>query len=323
MPGILVFSEQDDLALGLLPKALELAQQLNLELGAAILGSDVGNRAAQFLTRGVNTAYAGENELLSKFDGEVYAEALFRVTEVTQPEIILCASTKRGRELASRLARRLEAGCLTNVLDVSIEDGKVVTSRYGLGGATIISECLESARKVIALLPQRYEATQAKASEGQIIKVELKLNEPKVTIVERGERQREAVNIERADVLVCIGKGLKQKEDISLIQELADAVKGEIGCTREIASNRGWLTEDRLVGMSGKRCKPKVVFSIGISGQNQYVAGITGAKVSVAVNTDDHAPILRVADYGLVADLYQVLPKLIEKLKQAKSHAET
>ncbi len=116
-------------------------------------------------------------------------------------------------------------------------------------------------------------------------------------------------------MLVCVGKGLKKEEDLAIIRDFARVVKAEIGCTREISSNRGWLTEDRLVGMSGKRCKPKVAFAIGVSGQNQFVAGIVGAKITVAVNTDANAPIFKVADYGIADDLYKVLPLLIEKLK--------
>jgi len=138
-------------------------------------------------------------------------------------------------------------------------------------------------------------------------------------MVEKTERKREAVDIENAKILVCVGKGLKKKEDLSIIQEIATLVKGEVGCTREISSTLGWLAEDRLVGMSGKRCKPTLVFSLGISGQNQYTAGILGAKVSIAVNTDPNAPIFKVTDYGIADDIYKVMPKLIEKLKQIKA----
>ena len=321
MPGILIFSEADELALALAPKGVELAQALNMELSAAILGPNGGSRATQYFSKGVARAYTGESELLTEFDARVYSQAIFQVAEVCQPEILLCVSTKRGREVAPRLAQMLDAGCLTNVLDIQVKDGQMVTSRYGLGGATVVSECLESPRKVIAVLPQSFDTAPVKATNGQVVSVELKLDKPAITVLERRVREREAVDIEKANVLICVGKGLKRKEDLALIQELAAAVKGEVGCTREISSHLGWLTEDRLVGMSGKRCKPKVVFSIGISGQNQYVAGIIGARVSVAINNDAGAPIFKASDYGIVDDLYRVLPGLIEKLRQSRSHS--
>lgn len=321
MPGILIFSEQDELALALAPKGVEIAQDLKMELSAAVLGPNGRTIATQYFTKGVARAYISENEFLAKFDAGVYSQAIFQIAEICQPEILLCVSTKRGREVAPQLARMLDAGCLTNVLDIQVKDGQLVTSRYGLGGATVVSEYLESPKKVIAVLPQRFETAPGKAIDGQCVSVELRLDRPIITIVERRERARESVDIEKSNVLICVGKGLKRKEDLELVQELAGVIKGEIGCTREISSNLGWLTEDRLVGMSGKRCKPKVVFSIGISGQNQYVAGIIGAKVSVAINSDANAPIFKAADYGIVDDLYRVLPELIEKLRQSRSHA--
>jgi electron transfer flavoprotein alpha subunit len=315
MPGVLIFSEKDELALALASKGVEVAQGLKTELSAVILGPNGRSRAAQYFSKGVAKAYISESELLTEFDAKLYSQAIFQIAEVCQPEILLCVSTKRGREVAPRLAQMLDAGCLTNVLDIQVKDGQLTTSRYGLGGATVVSECLESPKKVIAVLPQSFETAQVKAINGQVISVELKLDKPIVTVMERRKRAREAVDIEKSNVLICVGKGLKRKEDLELIQELASIIKGEVGCTREISSNLGWLTEDRLVGMSGKRCKPKVVFSIGISGQNQYVAGISGAKVSVAINNDANAPIFKASDYGLVDDLYRVLPKLIEKLR--------
>ncbi len=319
MPGVLIFAEKDELALTLVPKGVEIAKAINVESKAAILGSDSKNRANNYFAKGVSKAYLGESELLAQFDTKVFSQAIRQIAEVCQPEIILCVSTKRGREIASRLAQMLRASCLTNVLDVQVKDGKLVTSRYGLGGATVISELMDSPKKVIAILPQSFEVDSVKAVSGQVVPVELRLNKSEVTVMERRERERESVDIEKSNILVCVGKGLKRKEDLGLVQKLAGVVKGEVGCTREISSNMGWLTEDRLVGMSGKRCKPKLVFSVGISGQNQFVAGILGAKVSVAINSDPNAPIFRASDYGIVDDLYKVVPKLTEKLGQMKS----
>ncbi len=315
MPGILLFSEKDDLALNLLPRGIELAGQLGTELKATVLGTDARNRAIQYTAQGVSV-YVNDSSLLTTYDSRVYCQALYQIVSLAEAETVLLVATKRGREVTARLAQVMGAGCVTNALDVEIQDGKLVTSRYGLGGNTIIRERIEGQKKVIAVLPQTFERAQTKAGEGQIVEVELKLDRPDLVVVERKAREKASVDIEKADVLVCIGRGLKRKEDIGLIQELAGKVGGEIGCTRELASNLGWLPEDRVVGMSGKRCQPKLAFSIGISGQSQHMAGIAGARTIVAINTDRNAPVFKAADYGIVGDLYQVVPKLSERIRK-------
>ncbi|HXX59222.1 MAG TPA: electron transfer flavoprotein subunit alpha/FixB family protein [Dehalococcoidales bacterium] len=318
MGGILLYAEKDNLAFDLAPKALEMAKGLNVELSALVLGQDAQARAAKYFAYGVTKVYANNIDLSAVFDCKISADALAQAVKNIQADVVMCVASKRGRVVAAQLAQALGAACATNVLDVKIENGHPVTVRYGLGGATMIAEQMESAKKVIAVLPQRFENTAA-AAAGQVIALDIKADKSALTMVEKAERKREAVDIENAKVLVCVGKGLKKKEDLTYIQEIASLVKGEVGCTREISSTLGWLAEDRLVGMSGKRCKPTLVFSLGISGQNQYTAGILNAKVSVAVNNDPNAPIFKVSDYGIAEDMYKVMPKLIEKLKQMKA----
>lgn len=315
MPGLLVFSEKDDLAIGLLPTGAELAGKINAGMSAAVLGPDAKSRADRFIGHGLKTAYVAEHSLLAKVQAAVYARALFQIAELSGADTVLLVATKLGGEIAPRLAQMLGADCFTNILNIEIKDNKLVTSRYGLGGITIKSEYAESPRKVIAMLPQTPETTLGKSTDFKVVEVNLDLKPADVTIIETVKRERESVDIEKAETLVCIGRGLKKKEDLSLIQELAGKLKAEIGCTKELASNLGWLSEDRIVGMSGKRCKPKVAFSIGVSGQTQHVAGLVGARIIVAINNNADAPIFRASDYGIVGDLYQVVPKLIERLK--------
>ncbi|HXY75212.1 MAG TPA: electron transfer flavoprotein subunit alpha/FixB family protein [Dehalococcoidales bacterium] len=318
MGGILLFAEKDNLAFDLAPKALEIAKGTNTELSALVLGPNAQARAAKYFAFGVTKVYMNDIDINAVFDCKMSADILAQAAKTSQADVIMCSSSKRGRVVAAQLSQILGAGCATNVLDIKIVNGQPVTVRYGLGGATMITEQMESAKKVIAILPSRFENTAATVA-GQVIPIELKAEKSAIQMVEKTERKREAVDIENAKILVCVGKGLKKKEDLSIIQEIATLVKGEVGCTREISSTLGWLAEDRLVGMSGKRCKPTLVFSLGISGQNQYTAGILGAKVSIAVNTDPNAPIFKVTDYGIADDIYKVMPKLIEKLKQIKA----
>ena len=319
MQRILVFSEKDAQGLDFVNKALEISSNLSGEVSAAILGPDSRQRAENYLSRGVIRAYVSEDPALERFDSNVYTQALAQIAEQEAADLILIPSTKNGRDTASRLAQKLEAGSLANVLDIDVQDGKLVTSRYGLGGLTVVTESLEAARKVIALLLQSTQQVASTQDNSQVIEIDLSLDAPDVSVSERDQKERESVDIEKARVLVCVGMGLKSEEDLALIRDFASITNGEIGCTKELASNLGWLSEDRVVGMSGKRCKPAVCYSIGISGQSQHVAGIAGARTVIAINNDAGAPIFKVADYGIVGDLYAVLPKLIGRIQQEKN----
>ncbi len=134
-------------------------------------------------------------------------------------------------------------------------------------------------------------------------------------MVEQRKKTGESVDIESAETLVCVGKGVSNKEDLAMLNEFCTALKGELGCTRALSSDYHWISEDRMVGISGKRCKPKLHVSIGISGQIQHTVGIMSSKLIVAINKDKEAPIFKIADYGIVGDLYQVVPKLAQKIK--------
>ena len=134
-------------------------------------------------------------------------------------------------------------------------------------------------------------------------------------MVERKKKESESVNIESAEALVCVGKGLSAKEDLAIVRDLCAALKAELGCTRTLSADYHWLSEDRMVGISGKRCKPKLHVSIGISGQIQHTVGIMSSKLIIAINKDKEAPIFKMADYGIVGDLYQVVPKLVQKIQ--------
>ena len=149
---------------------------------------------------------------------------------------------------------------------------------------------------------------------GEIISVPLQLAPSTTKVVEQRPKVRGAINIEEAEVLVCVGRGLKNKDDLALIHTLADKLRGLVGCSRPISHDYHWLTEDQMIGLSGKEVSPRLYLSVGISGQIQHTVGIMNAKTVVAINNDQNAPIFKVADYGIVGDLYQVVPKLIDRI---------
>jgi len=317
MAEILVFSEKDDLALELVSKGREFGAALNMGLAAALLGEEADARADEYFAYGADRVYVAEHPALADFHAEAFAEALYQIAQQHDAQILLLASTKRGKELAPRVAQKLGAGCVTDATAVEVQDGNLLISRYALGGNTVASELIKTPHKVIAVMPKTFELGVKEARQGEVVNVDLELRQPRTRIVERREKVGEAVNLEEAEVLVCIGRGLAKKEDLGMIEELARALSAEIGCTKSLCTDYQWLSEDRLVGLSGKKTSPRLAISIGISGQIQYSVGIRGARIAVAINKDSNAPIFTLSDYGIAGDLYQVVPKLVEALQAA------
>lgn len=315
MAEILVFSEKDDLAFELVSKGKEFGAALNMELAAALLGQGAGARADEYFAYGADRVYVAEHPTLVSFHVEAHAEALCQIAQQNDAQVLLLASTKRGKELAPRVAQKLGAGCVTDATAVEVQNGNLLVSRYALGGNTVASDFIKTPHQVIAVMPKTFELGAKEAHQGEVVTVDLDLKEPRTRIVERRDKAGEAVNLEEAEVLVCIGRGLEKKEDLGIIEELARALGAEIGCTKTLCTDYQWLSEDRLVGLSGKKTSPRLVISIGISGQIQYTVGIRGARITVAINKDGNAPIFALSDYGIVGDLYQVVPKLVEALQ--------
>ncbi len=305
MVNTLVFSEQDTVAYELLSKARELGTAF-----AARLGKSSPN---DFAAYGAQKVFVGEDARLADFHADVYADALAQLVDASGAQMVLLGSTKRGKELAGRLAQKLGCGAVTDAIGLVTQDGKLAVQRYALGGNTVATDVIETERQVIAVMPRTFEATKQPVL-GETVRIDLKLREPRVKIVEQKPKAAATANIESAETLVVVGKGFAKPEDLALAEALAKSLKGEVGCTRTLAADYHWLSEDRMVGFSGKKYKPRLMFSIGVSGQIQHTVGILGSKVIVAINKEKAAPIFKIADYGIVGDLYQVLPKLTEKI---------
>lgn len=311
MSNILVFSEQDAVACELLSKARELGTPV-----VAVLGKSGTNEFADY---GAQKVFVGEDARLENFSADVYADALAQIANASGAGIVLIGSTKRGKELAGRLAQKLNCGAVTDAFGLAMQDGILTVQRYALGGNTIATEVITTERQVIAVMPRTFEARRGDGSHapvGETVRVDLKLREPRVKVVERKAKPTATANVQAAETLIVVGKGFAKQEDLALAEKLADALKGEVGCTRTLAADYHWLGEERMIGISGKKCKPRLMLSIGVSGQIQHTVGILGSKVIVAINKDKSAPIFKIADYGIVGDLYQVLPKLTERLNK-------
>ncbi|MBI5652935.1 MAG: electron transfer flavoprotein subunit alpha/FixB family protein [Chloroflexi bacterium] len=309
MANILVFSEQAPVAFELLCKARELGVA-----SAAILSGGEGANANNYFAYGAQKVFVGADARLENYSADLYADALAQIVETSGANIVLIGSTKRGKELAGRLAQKLNCGAVTDAIGLVTQDEKLAVQRYALGGNTIATDVIATDRQVIAVMPKTFEAIKQPAATTVEIKVSVQLCEPRVKIVERKPKAAATAHIESAETLVVVGKGFAKQDDLALADALAQRLNGEIACSRTLSADYHWLAEERMIGISGKKCKPRLMISIGVSGQIQHTVGILGSKIIVAINKDKSAPIFKIADYGIVGDLYQVLPKLVERI---------
>jgi electron transfer flavoprotein alpha subunit len=315
MAGIWIYADNREQSLELLNIGRSLAVKMGTTLTALLAGDR--NTAPDYVAHGADNVLLLP-ELAADQSHDAYLPVIVDEAKKADPDVFLLAATARGKELAARIATRLETGLCSSCMALDYdESGRVLKlQRLAYGGAALQQvTCLR--RPVMATIPPRtFEQAPAEAGrEGHIR--ELPAPPPAaVKVLERKVRTRETKDITEAKVVVAVGRGFDKPEDLSLARQLAEALGGEIGCTRPISEENHWLPEELCIGLSGIQVKPDLYVGLGISGQIQHVTGIRNAKVIAAVNKDENAPIFGVADFGIVGNLYDAVPKLIEALQK-------
>jgi electron transfer flavoprotein alpha subunit len=313
--SVWVFSDVYDLALEMLGKGRELADRLQSGLAAIIIGNNIQDKANEITKYGADIVYLIDSPALRDFQADAYLSILYDLTTNHQPEILLIGSTKNGKPLAARLATRLGTGCVPDCTRLNIdEDRRLVGERITYGGNATAKVAFKSKPQIATVPFRAFEKPKLQNRNGQVEKLEAKIEESRIEVIERKPLEASNVRIEEADVIVSCGRGLEKKEDKALLDELSTVLCGQVGCTRPLAEDRKWFTE--WVGLSGHKVKPKLYLACGISGVIQHVAGIRDSKVIVAINKDPEAPIFEMADYGVVGNMYEILPALKEALKK-------
>lgn len=313
--GVWVFSENRDLMLELLGKGSELANKLQAELAAVLLGYNVKGQANELIDYGANKVYVVDHPLLKSLYAEPYISALTSLVERYKPEILLMGSTKRGKELASRLATRLETGCVPDCTRLWIDEkGMLLMDRVVYGGNAVATEVCRVKPQIATVPPRVFERLEREERKGEVIEVEVEIEEPRTEILETKEIEAAKVKLEEAKVIVACGRGVEKKEDCEMLEKLAEELGGLVGYTRPLCEDRKWFTE--WIGLSGHKVKPDLYIACGISGVIQHIAGIRDSQIIVGINKDPEAPIFEVADYIVVGDLYEVVPALSAALKK-------
>jgi electron transfer flavoprotein alpha subunit len=315
MAGVWIFAENHGRILELLNIGRQLAMKMGTHVSALVFNDR--EQAQGYINCGADEVLALP-PLAGNQSLDAYIPVIAEESKKADPDIILISATSRGKDLAARIAARLNAGLCSGcvALEFDEESKTLIMERLAYGGAAV-QKVTCTTRPVMATIPPKtFEpAAQEEGRQGQVR--ELPAPPPSmVKVLERKVKEREAKDITEAKVVVSVGRGIERKEDIDLARQLADTLGGEIACTRPISEELHWLPEELCIGLSGVQVKPDLYLGVGVSGQVQHVTGIRNAKVIAAVNKDENAPIFKVADFGIVGDLYDVVPKLIAELKK-------
>ena len=300
-----------------------LADKLGQQLVAVVMGKGVRPVAQQAIAYGADTVLLVEGEEYNNYNTDAATYAMVSLIRKYNPYIVFYGATSNGRDLGPRVACELETGLTADCtgLDIDSETGLLLSTRPAFGGnlmANIL--CPNTRPQMSTVRPGVFKKpVPDPARQGTIVEEDIHIaqDQIRVKLVERVKEVSESVNLEEADIIVSGGRGLKAAENFSLIRELASVLGAQVGASRA-AVDAGWIPHAHQVGQTGKTVAPKIYIAVGISGAIQHLAGMSGSKTIVAINKDPNAPIFGVADYGIVGDLFEVVPALTAELRKYK-----
>ncbi len=326
MSGVLVVMEQrggawNRMSLETLAAGQEVAAALGVGCSAAVLGGSVQALAGELSGKKLEKVLAVEDPLLTDYTPDAYAAAVTALVGQTGASVVLFPHTYQVRDFAPKVATRFSQVLVSDVTRVKVEDGKPVFVRLLFQGKLNGDVRMKGDGPFFASIQAgAYRADQVLegAASMEVINPSIAADVVRTQPESPFRESARAVDLTSAELIVSVGRGIKEKENIGLVEELAAAMGAEIAASRPICDN-GWLPMERQVGSSGQTVSPKLYMAIGISGAIQHLVGMKGAKCIVAINKDANAPIFEVADIGVVGDLFEVVPALVEEIKKAKS----
>lgn len=336
--GVYVFAQQVDnelsgIAFELLGKAKDLAKDLDTDVTAVLIGSEVKDLADELAAYGADKVIVVDDPELKEYRTEPYTHALASVINEYKPEIMLVGATAIGRDLGPRVSARVATGLTADCTVLEIGDfplvaipgreqkhNQLLMTRPAFGGNTIATiACPDNRPQMATVRPGVMQAIdKIEGAKAEVIEFNpgFTPDNKYVEIMEVVKSVTDVVDIMDANILVSGGRGVGSPENFKILEDLAEVLGGEVSCSRAVV-DAGWKPRDIQVGQTGKTVRPNVYFAIGISGAIQHVAGMEEADIIVAINKDDTAPIFDVADYGIVGDLNKIVPMLTEQLKTA------
>lgn len=328
--GVWVFAEQREgnllnVGLELLGEGRKIADKLEVELTAILLGHRIEALAGRLIKYGADRVIYAEHELLATYTTDAYTGVICELINERKPEIMLLGATSTGRDLAPRISARIHTGLTADCtkLDLDLENRRLIQTLPTFGDNLMATIITPNHRPQMATVrPGVMErAPYDEKREGIIekIKPELSQEHIRARVVKTIKGGKAQVKLEEAKIIVSGGRGVKGPEGFKLIKELAEKLGGVVGASRA-AVDEGWIDKAHLVGQTGKTVRPDLYIACGISGAIQHLAGMKESKCIVAINKDKNAPIFKIADYGIVGDLYEIIPALISELDNTKNN---
>ena len=326
--NILLITEQRDAhwnktSFETLAAAQQIATETQSRLAAVVIGKGIAELAEELAASKVDEVLLVEHDLLASYTPDGYTVALKQVIAQAKPDLVLMPHTYQVRDFAPKLAASLGKGMIGDCVGHRHENGKLIFVRQMFQGKTAADVVFEGAAPWFATFQAgafRADLVTKGVAKAPVtsVSVDLKPEQIRTKPLELFRQAKQAVDLTQAPTLVAVGRGIKAPENIALAEKLANVIGGELAASRPIC-DEGWLPMDRQIGSSGQTVAPKLYLALGISGAIQHVVGMKGSRTIVAINKDQNAPIFEVADYGIVGDLFEIVPALNEELEKNKS----
>lgn len=297
-------------------KALSVSEEFGSEVEVLLVGGNVTSIAGSLGEYGISKVIAIEDDRLSKYSSTAYAKAIAEAVKQRDAAILFLSATTMGKDVAPRIAARLEAGLAVDCTNLRIENSEIISTRPVYAGKANIELRISSPIKIFSLRPNIFKAEKQGSASVSVEKLNIEFEDKDFSsLVKEVVISSEKLDVTEVDVVVSGGRGLKGPEHFYLVEDLAKVLGGAAGASRAVV-DAGWRPHGDQVGQTGKTVSPKLYIACGISGAIQHLAGMSSSKCIVAINKDKDAPIFQVADYGIVGDVFEILPALTEELKK-------
>lgn len=298
----------------------KIAEALGVPVQAVVLGSHVDALAKEATGYGISKVFVLDDPLLERYTPEGYTAALEQLIRATQPKAVVFPHTYQVRDYAPKLATRLGKALVSDVVDVKADGSQIAFVRQLFQGKLNAEVRVTGDPQLVSVQAGAFRAAEASAANSEIEKFSVKLDASQIRSKpeEPFREAQRSVDLSSAEIIVSVGRGIKEKDNLPMVETLASALGAELAASRPICDN-GWLPMERQVGSSGQTVSPKLYVAVGISGAIQHLVGMKGSKTVVAINKDENAPIFETADYGVVGDLFEIVPALVEEIKKVKA----
>lgn len=319
--SILAFAEQRNgvfrkSAFEVVSEAKRLADKLGTTASALVTGSGVEKIASELGKYGMEKVYVVDDAVLEKYTTEGYTQVIDEAVKKANAAIILMSASSMGRDLGPRVAGRLKAGLATDVTHFDKEGDRLIITRPIMAGKAFQKLSIKTSHQVISLRPNVFRAVENPV-QATVEKLNVSIKPARVKVKEMVVESGKKIELTEADIIVSGGRGLKAPENWEMIVKLAEALGAAHGASRAVV-DAGWRSHEEQVGQTGKTVSPQLYIAVGISGAIQHLAGMSSSKYIVAINSDAEAPIFKISDYGIVGDLFEIIPEMTKQAAQMK-----